>query len=381
MEILFAAQVLLTYSASFRIFTIYKGGPLMTPIRADHGLAFLLQFEHVAWYEDGAVRILDRRVFPMETRFVTCRSHREVAQAIADMVTQSAGPYYAAAHGMTLAAWEGRHMADPLGFLEQAAYTLSHARPTTVSRMEAITRTAFQQAKLALERGEDLVQALHRYAVNMMETRYRNIDKCALELARRLPSDATVMTQCFAETVVGLMLRDAKAMGKTVRLICPETRPFLQGARLTASVAAQQGHEVTVICDNMPGLILSQGKVDLFTSAADAICMDGTVVNKVGTFQIALCAREFGVPYYVTGAPDRRKATIDDVTIEYRDGDSVLDHQGTKVTAPGVKGLYPAFDVTPARLVTGYVTDRGVWDAHSLPRYFDGVEDGEFPSA
>ncbi len=353
----------------------------MTSLRADHGLAFLLQFENVAWYEAGAVRILDRRVFPMETRFVTCRSHREVARAIADMVTQSAGPYYAAAHGMTLAARECRDMADPLAFLTDAAYTLSHARPTTASRMEAITAACLAVARQALERGEDVVDALHAYAVNMMETRYRNIDKCALELARRMPQKATVMTQCFAETVVGLMLRDAREMGKEVRLLCPETRPFLQGARLTASVAAQQGHEVTVICDNMPGLLLSQGKADLFTSAADAICMDGTVVNKVGTFPIALCAKEFGVPYYVTGAPDRKKATMDQVTIEYREGDAVLEHQGVRVTAPGVQGLYPAFDVTPARLVTGYVTDRGVFDACSLPRYFDGVEDEDFPSA
>ncbi len=353
----------------------------MTSLRADHGLAFLLRFENVAWYEAGTVRILDRRVFPMETRFVTCRSHREVARAIADMVTQSAGPYYAAAHGMTLAAWECRGMADPLAFLTNAAYTLSHARPTTASRMEAITAACLAVARQALEQGENVVDALHGYALNMMETRYRNIDKCAIELARRMPQKATVMTQCFAETVVGLMLRDAREMGKEVRLLCPETRPFLQGARLTASVAAQQGHEVTVICDNMPGLLLSQGKADLFTSAADAICMDGTVVNKVGTFQIALCAKEFGVPYYVTGAPDRKKATMDQVTIEYRESDAVLEHQGVCVTALGVQGLYPAFDVTPARLVTGYVTDRGVFDARSLPRYFDGVEDGDFPSA
>lgn len=353
----------------------------MQNLRADHGLAFLLQFENVAWYAEGTVRILDRRVFPMETRFVTCRTHREVAQAIADMVTQSAGPYYAAAHGMTLAAYECRGMADPMAFLKQAAHTLSHARPTTASRMEAITRACLLEARLALERGRDMVEALHEYAVSMMEFRYRNIDKCAQELAERLPREATVMTQCFAETVVGLMLRDAAEMGKTVRLICPETRPFLQGARLTASVAAQQGCEATVITDNMPGMILSREKVDLFTSAADAICMDGTVINKVGTFQIALCANHFGVPYYVTGAPDRSKANAAAVTIEYRDGDAVLDHQGVRVTAPGVKGLYPAFDVTPPQLVTGYVTDRGVLTAASLPGYFADSEENDFPSA
>lgn len=353
----------------------------MKQLRADHGLAFLLRFENVAWYENGTVRILDRRVFPMETRFVTCRTHREVAQAIADMVTQSAGPYYAAAHGMTLAAYECRGTAEPLALLEQAAYTLSHARPTTSSRMEAITRACLQEAAHALACGHDMVDSLHTYAVNMMETRYQNIDKCALALAEKLPREATVMTQCFAETVVGLLLRDATEMGKTVRLICPETRPFLQGARLTASVAARQGCEATVITDNMPGMILSQEKVDLFTSAADAICMDGTVINKVGTFQIALCARHFGVPYYVTGAPDRNKANAAAVTIEYRDGDAVLDHQGVRVTAPGVKGLYPAFDVTPPELVTGYVTDRGVFTAAQLPEYFRGVSGGDFPSA
>lgn len=349
--------------------------------RADHGLAFLLQFENVAWYRDGAVRILDRRVYPMETRFVVCRTHGEVAQAIADMVTQSAGPYYAAAHGMTLAAYECRNARDPMAFLTQAAYTLSHARPTTASRMEAITGAALQEAKRALDSGRDIVDALQAYAVGMMETRYRNIDKCARQLADLLPRDAAVMTQCFAETVVGLLLRDAAQQGKTVRMFCPETRPFLQGARLTASVAAQQGCDVTVITDNMPGMILSTQNIDMFTSAADAICMDGTIVNKVGTFQIALCAKHFGVPYYVTGSPDRSKPDASAVHIEYRDGASVLDHLGTRATYPGVKGLYPAFDITPPQLVTGIVTDRGTFSPATLANYYAVGEDGDFPSA
>lgn len=350
-------------------------------LRADHDLAFLLQFENVAWFEDGQVRILDRRVYPMEIRFVTCKTHQEVAQAIADMVTQSAGPYYAAAHGMTLAAYECQKMSDPLAFLEKAAYTLSHARPTTAVRMEAITGAALRHAKTALENGSNLVDALHQYAVHMMEVRYRNIEKCAVELANRVPKEATIMTQCFAETVIGLMLREAAAQGKTVQLICPETRPFLQGARLTASVAADQGCRVTVITDNMPGMILSQGKVDLFTSAADAICMDGTIINKVGTFQIALCAKHFGVPYYVTGSPDRKKANAQAVQIEYRDGNAVLEHQGVCVTAPGVQGLYPAFDITPAQLVTGIITDRGVFRPDELQNYYRADETDDFPSA
>ena len=355
--------------------------PMNRALRADHDLAFLLKFENVAWFEDGEVRILDRRIYPLETRFVTCKTHQEVAQAIADMVTQSAGPYYAAAHGMTLAAYECRHHRDPLAFLQQAAYTLSHARPTTATRMEAITGAALQHAKMALESGSDLVEALHAYAMDMMETRYRNIDKCAVELAKLAPQNATIMTQCFAETVVGLMLREGAAQGKNIQLICPETRPFLQGARLTASVAADQGCPVTVITDNMPGMILSQGKVDLFTSAADAICMDGTIVNKVGTFQIALCANHFHVPYYVTGSPDRKKANAQAVQIEYRDGNAVLEHQGIRVTAPGVQGLNPEFDITPGHLVTGIITDRGVFTPGDLHNYYHADDANDFPSA
>lgn len=352
----------------------------MSQLRADHDLAFLLQFENVAWYDSGAVRILDRRIYPIKTSFVICRTHTEVAQAIHDMVTQSAGPYYAAAHGMTLAGWECRNAADPLSFLKKAAYTLSHARPTTASRMEAITTRALRVAEKALSEGQDLVNALHSNALEMMEQRYSNIALCASYLVNRMPEHCTVMTQCFAETIIGMMLREAAAKGKNVRMICPETRPFLQGARLTASVAVQQGVDVIVISDNMPGTVLSSGKVDLFTSAADAICMDGSVINKIGTFQIALCASRFGVPYYVTGSPDRSKPNADSVVIEYRDGDSVLEHQGVHVTLPGVKGLYPAFDITPSEFITGVVTDRGIFTPERLSDYFRS-DDSDFPSA
>ena len=112
--------------------------------RADEGLAFLLRYENIAWYEDGAVKILDRRIYPIRVESVVCRRHEEVAQAIADMVTQSGGPYTAAAMGMALAAYEARDLEEGayLPYLEKAAYTLSHARPTTVERMKRVTQRA-----------------------------------------------------------------------------------------------------------------------------------------------------------------------------------------------------------------------------------------------
>ncbi len=346
--------------------------------RADHDLAFMLKYENVAWYDKGAVRILDRRIYPIKTEFVTCTSHTEVAQSIADMVTQSAGPYYAAAMGMALAAHEAKGEKDFFGYMEKAAYTLSHARPTTVARMEAITADCLAAAKKAAEEGKNVEEAIFDFAVGMMEFRYSRIAKTASHLVDHFPSKGTIMTQCFGDTVVGLFLREAKNRGYDLKIICPETRPYFQGARLTASVACDQGFDVTVITDNMPGFAMMKKGVDIFTSAADAICMDGTIINKVGTFQIALCAHHFGIPYFVTGAPDIRHASADDVKIEERDPLLAMDALGTRTTMEGVKGWYPAFDITPSNLVSGVVTDKGMFSAKDLASYFKDGEAGVY---
>jgi Predicted translation initiation factor 2B subunit, eIF-2B alpha/beta/delta family len=131
---------------------------------------------------------------------------------------------------------------------------------------------------------------------------------------------------------------------------------------------------VTVITDNMPAYVMEEKKVDLFTSAADAICMDGYVVNKVGTYQIAIVAKYLKIPYFVTGIPDIGHESISTVTIEKRDGDFVLQAMGVKTAKEGVKGYYPSFDITPPHLVSGVVTDRGIFSPYDLKRYFRGDE-------
>ena len=344
--------------------------------RKDENLAFLLRYENVAWYENGTVRILDRRIYPVRIEFVTCHTYGEVAQAIADMVTQSGGPYTAAAMGMALAAWEarGKSAVDTLTFLEQAAYTLAHARPTTAAKMERVTARALEQAETALAKGihgEALAELLRQNAIDRLNASYAEHDRMAEYLADLTPRNATVMTQCFAESIIGCYLRECRRRNNEVKLICPETRPYFQGARLTASVAQDMGFDVTVITDNMPGYTMREKKVDLFTSASDVITMDGHIINKVGTFQIALCASYWGIPYYVTGAPDPKRPTLDSVTIEERDPELVLDAMGTKTTLPGVKGFYPAFDITPPKLCDGVVTDKGVFAPCNLNHYFD----------
>ena len=339
--------------------------------RPDKDLAFMLQYENVAWYEDGAVRILDRRCYPRTVSFVTCTHYGEVAKAITDMVTQSAGPYPAAAMGMALAAYECRTKseAEQRAFLKEAAGCISHARPTTAKRMARVCETMLDAAESAWNAGEPVDQAIKARAIEANNSRYNKIARIAAHLVERFPQNGTILTQCFAETIVGMMLKEARAKGKALRIFCPETRPYFQGARLTATVCYEMGFDVTVITDNMPAFVMQQEHVDVFTSAADAITMDGHVINKVGTFQIAIAAKHLGVPYYVTGVPDTVHATAKDVTIEMRDPAFVLEAMGVKTARDGVKGYYPAFDITPPELVTGVVTDRGILSPYALKSY------------
>lgn len=352
----------------------------MTQFRADEGLAFMLQYENVAWYDAGEVRILDRRIYPAKIEFVRCKTHVEVMQAIRDMVTQSAGPYTAAAMGMALATYECREKPaeEQLRFLQAADETISNARPTTYKRMKLVCDGCLEAAKLALREARPVDLAIREHAVNANNRRYSKVNEIARYLVPLIPDGGTVMTQCFGETIVGMMLKEARQAGKTFRLFCPETRPYFQGARLTATVCHDMGFDVTVITDNMPAFVMEREHVDLFTCAADAICLDGYVVNKVGTLQIAICANHFGIPTFVTGAPDIGHETKDTVKIEMRDPEFTLQAMGVRTAAQGVKGYYPAFDMTPPHLISGIVTDRGVFSPFDLHRYFAGGGAGEY---
>lgn len=340
--------------------------------RMDEGLAFLLQYENIAWYEKGEVKILDRRIYPRKIHYVTCKTYREVKQAIADMVTQSAGPYTAAGMGMALAAYEVRKLSieEQIQFLEKAAFEISHARPTTINRMSMITEACLSVAKEALFKKEDPIHAIFQRTLDSLERRYFRMSKVAEHLVRLFPIKGKVMTQCFGETIVGCMGREIKKQGKEIEFYCPETRPYLQGARLTASVLKEQGFDVTVITDNMSAWTIQEKKIDLFTSAADTICMDGYIVNKVGTLQIAILAKYFGIPYFVTGIPDQEKYR-ENIVIEERDPNEVIHCNGVLNTLKEVKGYYPSFDITAPHLVSAVVTDQGIYSPYNLEEYFE----------
>ena len=344
--------------------------------RNDKDLAFMQKFENVAWYEEGKVQILDRRIYPIRTEFVTCTHFEEVAKAIGDMVTQSEGPYTAAAMGMALATFEiqKRNITNISEYINNAAYTLSHARPTTSAQMERIVNESAKRVIEAYHAGASLVDMINiafEFAYNYINNNYAKYTIIGKNLADVIPDNGSILTQCFAGTVVGTMLRECRKTNKNIKVYCSETRPYFQGARLTASVACDMGFDVTVICDNMPNYTMKAKKIDLFTSASDVITMDGHVINKVGTSQIALCARHLGIPFYVTGTPDPSHPDMRTVVIEERNPNLVIESMGQKIVMDGVKGYYPAFDVTEPKLVTGIVTDKGIYKPKEVYHYFD----------
>ncbi len=342
--------------------------------RNDYDLAEMLKFENIAWYNDGAVSILDRRVYPIKKSFVICKSYTEVAQAIKDMVTQSEGPYIAACHGIVLAVYEAiKNRQDIISYVQDAAIALTTARPTTKAQMVRVVKTCLDALFLGIENNyseEELLECVRKAAYEYTNNNYAKYSIIGKNMAELIQNDAIILTQCFGGTIIGTMLRACRAMGKNVKLVCAETRPYYQGSRLTASVASDMGFDVTVITDNMVGAAIQNLGISVFISASDVITCQGDVVNKVGTMQMAMLCKYFNVPYYCTGTPDIEHPDLSRINIEQRDPELVLKSLDTKITMEGVKGFYPAFDITPNEYVSGIVTEKGVFKPNEIYKYF-----------
>jgi methylthioribose-1-phosphate isomerase len=336
------------------------------------GLGSLIQPENVARYEDGKVIILDRRIFPMKLDYVVCHDYLQVVEAIQNMVTQSMGPWLASAYGMVIAAHAAKHLSKEgcITELTKAANALGNARPTTaafqVRHMQRILDVSLQ----ALDTGEDVETATLKFVEKILRERYLDDQKIGANAASLLPQRVRLLTQCFAETLIAYTLLEASKNGKEISLICPETRPFLQGARLTASVAREMGIPVTVVTDNMPAFMMSQGLVDVFACAADVVTLDGYAVNKIGTYQLAIAAHYHKIPCYILRNPSLTESCIKNVEIELRNPDESLQFMGTRTVKEGVNGYYPAFDITPPTLISSVVTTLGNFSPFDLANHF-----------
>ncbi|MCA1283504.1 s-methyl-5-thioribose-1-phosphate isomerase [Saccharopolyspora sp. 7B] len=324
---------------------------------------------------DDGVHLLDRRVFPFERTWVHARDVEQVARAIEDMVTQSSGPYFAALWGLALAA---RHAAAdaPDQVTERvraAADRLIATRPTN-DHQRLAAAFVLDAVDAARARGEDSPAELAAAALagaRAGDADYRGRSRAMGEAAARLlPDGARVLTHCWGDLYLTETVAAAQRAGKELTFYCTETRPYLQGARLTAETLAEMGVPTTLITDGMGASLFSRGEVDALITASDRVTLDGHVINKVGTLQLAVAAHAFGVPYHaLCHEPDPKSPTAADVPIEHRDGDEVLHTLGRRTASERVRGHYPAFDVTPPRFVTTVVTDQGPFAPGALAGY------------
>ncbi len=323
--------------------------------------------ETIEWTPEGVVMI-DQTRLPRETAFVTCRDYREVANAIRSMVIRGAPAIgVAAAMGVALGVLKSE---DPEADLPEICETLAKTRPTAVNLFWAIDR---MKAVYGSVRGLGLEEIRERMVAEAQAIRREDIainEAIGRNGAPLVPNGKTVLTHCNAGalatagfgTALGV-IRAAVQSGKKIDVFADETRPFLQGSRLTAWELQRDGIETTVITDNMAGHFLKSGRIGCVVVGADRIAANGDVANKIGTYGVAVLAHENRVPFYVA-APistlDLKLASGDEIPIEERASKEVTEVQGTAIAPEGIRVANPAFDVTPNRYVSAIITERGV---------------------
>lgn len=336
----------------------------------------------VEW-KDGKVRMIDQTLLPLEVVYNEYTDYREVTRAIKDLVVRGAPAIgVTAAMGVALGAQEiqSDSTADLLVKMKPVCDEIASARPTAVNLFWAIRRMqnfAEENKNLPVQ---ELKKALIGEAVRMGEEDIQVNRAMGYFGAEFVREDDTILTHCNAGslatagfgTALGVIYA-AHEQGKKIRVLADETRPILQGARLTAWELMQEGIDVTLITDNMAGYFMKQGRVDLVIVGADRTVANGDVANKIGTYSVAVLAREHKIPFYVaapTSTIDFSLSTGEQIPIEERDPEEVTRVFGKVRIAPeGVKAANPAFDVTPSRYITAIITEKGAFrpeDLHHL---------------
>ncbi len=324
------------------------------------------------WVDDH-LEMIDQRVLPARFEYLSYHSATEVAEGIRDMVVRGAPAIgCAAAYGVALEAQCLRHLgreALVVG-MEKGFEVLATSRPTAVNLFWALKRMRVLWDGIKHLGNEEIAKRLLDEAHEVSAEDVRINRAMGAYGAALLPDGARVLTHCNAGalatagwgTALGVF-RSAVEAGKKISVIADETRPFLQGARLTAWEMVQENIPVTLITDNMAGYMMAHGEVDAVVVGTDRVAANGDVANKIGTYMVAVLAKRHNIPFYVAcplSTIDLNIASGKDIPIEERSVDEVKGFRATHWAAEGVKIRNPSFDVTPAELVTGLITEKGV---------------------
>jgi methylthioribose-1-phosphate isomerase len=323
--------------------------------------------ETIQWTNDGVVMI-DQTRLPREEVFVTCRDYQEVATAIREMIIRGAPAIgVAAAMGVAIGAQRAKDLAAEFPVI---CDTLAKTRPTAVNLFWAIQRMRDLYASLAGKPEAEIRKALVAEAQLVYQEDIAINRAIGQHGAPLIVDGKTVLTHCNAGalatagygTALGV-IRAAYSSGKKIDVYADETRPFLQGARLTAWELQQDGIPTTLITDNMAGYFMAKGQIGCVVVGADRIAGNGDVANKIGTYSVAVLARENGIPFYVAAPVSTLDLSLKsgtEIPIEERAAAEVTDMYTPGVAPYGIDVRNPAFDVTPARYITAIITEKGV---------------------
>ncbi len=343
----------------------------------------------VKW-EDESVKMLDQRKLPTEVKWLTLKTYTEVADAIKEMVVRGAPAIgVSAAYGVALGAKQfvGTDLADFEEEIDYISEVLGGTRPTAVNLFWAISRMneTFQKAKKEGKNISEIKQILVEDAKAIHEEDIESQRLIAQFGGELIENDSTILTHCNAGalatggvwgTALGVV-RGAKAQGKNISVIADETRPYLQGARLTAWELDQDDIPVTLITDSMSGHVMKKGRVQAVVVGSDRIAANGDVANKIGTYMVAVLAKRHNIPFYVA-APlstiDLNCPTGEEIPIEERNIREITHVHEIQLAPEGIDVSNYAFDVTPNDLVTAIITEKGVARApytESLKKMFE----------
>ncbi|MGB9762444.1 MAG: s-methyl-5-thioribose-1-phosphate isomerase [Minisyncoccia bacterium] len=319
-----------------------------------------------AWLEGDEVWIVDETKLPHSLEYVKVKNFEDAAKAIEEMKTRAIGQILTVIFAMLLTSKQNsdKKPEKQLEILEKAAKRLGSARPTMnlrrpAERILGYAKEAYSEGKSI---SEELENRIYQYLDNLYSQR-----KKTYEVAANLVKDGyTILTHCNVSGGMVLLGRECIKQGKNIKFIVTETRPYFQGARLTAWELKEDGFPVTLITDNAVGYVTWKKMVNIAFAGADRCAMNGDIANKIGTYQIAIACFENDIPFYVFAYPDPNIPTGKDIPIEERDPKEVLYYKGIPISVEGINAYYPSFDVTPAKYIRGIVTSEGVFSPSQM---------------
>ncbi|SDZ77040.1 methylthioribose-1-phosphate isomerase [Thalassobacillus cyri] len=316
------------------------------------------------WFENGTLKLLDQLKLPFEEEIQSIASIEELAEAIRSMMIRGSGAIgLCGAYGVYLAAYESKGDVEKI---RQAGDLLKSTRPTAVNLMKTV-----DEMVATAESTQGDVEALEQKAVEIIERQLEFEYQLGKYGAELIEDGDTIMTHCHSGALGGAgyggralsVIRAAHEQGKNIHVFTCETRPYLQGARITAYELKKFGIPHTLITDNMSGFCMSTGKIDKIVVGSDRVSANGDLANKVGTYMHALAAKENGIPFYTATSShtiDFNTPSGDAIEVEMRNADEVTKIKGVRIAPEGTNALYPSFDITPNKLISGIITETGV---------------------